>query len=282
MDSLFELMNDEHFLALMCRERFSEIAGYLHEKGNVSFHVLLSSSSRGFLSAMCRRLVHLEQISTKAIDFYRVESAKSGSTSIHISPRLQRAYQRLQQITSSSLVKVAEFERLLTSLSNEIRQAYNSFLPSLVKAQQNAPQGKQIDNAVKIARVQCELALLLSSSPSPAFLPIMKKLFTKDLPVLRTVMDPARLFFADYTLLEVQDDKHSLAMKKSRGMIYIDVFKRMEMQPSGEQQWRRCTRCTAVMKDVNGSRPGFSFVLTQQRKCSCGGHWMLLPKGVVA
>jgi mediator of RNA polymerase II transcription subunit 16 len=136
--------------------------------------------------------------------------------------------------------------------------------------------------AIKAARVQIELSMLLSASPPPAFIQIIKKFFTTDLPAFRKTIDPGRLFFADYDLLEVQDDEHSLAAKKARGMLYVDVFKRMQIRPSPNKQWRRCSRCTAVMEDVFGSRTGFTFVLGQQRKCSCGGQWTLLPKGHVA
>ncbi|KAI5466333.1 mediator complex, subunit Med16 [Mariannaea sp. PMI_226] len=277
IDCLFELMNDDKFMELLVPQRFNEIAPYLHQKNNISLHFLLSSSSRGFLSAICRRLGHLEALSTRAIEFYRRQSADP-SASGKLAPRLQQAYQRMQHVTTSGLVKVAEFEKLLAVLGGDIRQAYQTFLPALVKAQQNAPQGKQIDMAVKTARIQFELALLLSASPPPAFLQVMVKFFNKDLKAFRNLTDPAQLFFADYDLLEVQDDKRSLAAKKAKGMMYVDVFNRMELKTSTGRQWRRCCRCAAVMEDVFGSRPGFTFVLGQQRKCSCSGHWSLLAK----
>ncbi|KAH7196805.1 mediator complex, subunit Med16 [Fusarium flagelliforme] len=283
MDSLFELMNDSHFQELLTRERFAEVAPYLHKKNNVALHFIMSSSSRGFLSAVCRRLAHLEGLSGRAIEFYRRQSAVvEGTGGGRAAPQLQQAYQAMQQVTSSALVKVSEVESLLTELSKEIRQAYQIFLPSFVKSQANPPQGKAIDVAIRSARVQIELAMLLSSTPPPAFLQIIKKFFTTDLRAFRNAIDPGRLFFADYDLLEVQDDEHSLAAKKARGMVYVDVFKRMQIRPSSEKHWRRCSRCTAVMEDIFGTRPGFSFVLAQQRKCSCGGQWTLLPKGHVA
>ncbi|KAF4455021.1 mediator of rna polymerase ii transcription subunit 16 [Fusarium austroafricanum] len=283
MDCLFELMNDSHFQELLTRERFHELAPYLHKKNNVAFHFLISSSSRGFLSAICRRLAHLEALSGRAIDFYRRQSAVvEGAAGGRAAPQLQLAYQAMQQVTSSALVKVSEVESLLTELSKEIRQAYSLFLPSFVRNQQNPPQGKQQDMAVKAARIQIELSILLSATPPPAFLTILQKFFNTDLPAFRNSVDPGRLFFANYDLLEVQDDEHSLASKKARGMVYVDVFKRMQIRPSPDKQWRRCSRCTAVMEDVFGSRSGFTFVLGQQRKCSCGGQWTLLPKGNVA
>jgi mediator of RNA polymerase II transcription subunit 16 len=263
-------------MELLAPPRFSEIAPYLHHKNNMSLHFLLSSSSRGFLSAICRRLGHLEALSTRAIDFYRRTSVDPSSSGKPV-PRLQQAYRRMQQVTSSGLVKVAEFEKLLTSLGNDIRQSYQTYLPALVKAQQNPPQGKQIDLAIKQTRIQFELALLLSASPPPAFLQVMVKFFNKDLKAFRNLTDPAQLFFADYDLLEVQDDRRSLAAKKAKGMTFVDVFKRVQVKPTPAQQWRRCTRCAAVMEDVFGSRPGYTFVLGQQRKCACSGHWALLP-----
>ncbi|KAI3586589.1 mediator complex, subunit Med16 [Fusarium oxysporum f. sp. albedinis] len=283
MDCLFELMNDNHFQELLTRERFHELAPYLHEKNNVAFHFLMSSSSRGFLSAICRRLAHLEALSGRAIEFYRKQSAVvEGVAGGRAAPQLQQAYQAMQQVTSSALVKVSEVETLLTGLSNEIRQAYQIFLPSLAKSQNNQSQGKQLDMTMKAARVQMELSILLSAAPPAPFLQIIKKFFNTDLPAFRNTVDPGRLFFANYDLLEVEDDEHSLAAKKARGMVYVDVFKRMQIRPSPNKQWRRCSRCTAVMEDVFGSRSGFTFVLGQQRKCSCGGQWTLLPKGHVA
>jgi mediator of RNA polymerase II transcription subunit 16, fungi type len=92
----------------------------------------------------------------------------------------------------------------------------------------------------------------------------------------------------------VDDDPRSLARKKAKG-VYIDVFKRVALENGHKEgqkggdgvgegagpQWRRCARCASVMEDVLGNRPGFTYVLAQQRKCSCGGNWGLLPKGAL-
>lgn len=282
IDSLFELMNDKNFMELLVPQRYNEMAAFLQTKNNVAFHFLICSSSRGFLSAVCRRLGHLEALSVRAIDFYRRQSAMAdGSVAGRSAPQLQQAYQKMQQVTSSGLVKVAEFEKLLNVLGQDIRQAYQTFLPNLIKAQQNALQGKQIDMAIKSARVQFELAMLLSSSPPPAFLPLIQKFFQQDLPAFQRSTDPSQLFFGNYDLLEAQDDKNTLASKRVSGKIYVDVFNRNELKIAPNKQWRRCTRCAAVMEDVFGSRPGYTFVLGQQRKCSCGGHWTLLPMGKI-
>ena len=280
MDCLFELMNDDGFKQRMVPPKYAELNAFLHEKHDVSLHLLLSSSSRSFLSALCRRIAHLEALSNKAIDFYKrqAEATEEGNPTRMMNPQLQQAYQRMQQVTSSSIINVGDFEKLLNVLGSDVRQAYQAFLPAMAKNQQNPPQGKQLDVAVKAMQIQFEMGMLLASSPSSAFIPVIKKLFTKDLPVLRNGTDPAELFFANFELLGVQDDKPSLATRKNQG-VYVDVFTGREINRSSSNgRWRRCTRCAAVMVDVFGSRPGFTFVLSQQRKCFCGGHWALLPK----
>jgi mediator of RNA polymerase II transcription subunit 16 len=248
------------------------------QSGNdISLHLLLSSSSRSFLLAICRRIAHLEMLGSQVHDFYRRQpqgGADQTNAPKSINPQLQQAYHKMHQITSSCLIKASEFEKLLNILGADIRQAYQTFLPALVKNQPQAPQGKQIDMAVKAAQIQLELSMLLAASPLAApFIPVIKKLFTKDLPAFKALIDPAKLFFANYDLLGVQDDKSML-----QKTVYIDLFKKAEMK-LGAQQWRRCTRCASVMEDVFGTRPGYTFVLAQQRRCACGGVWALLPKG---
>ncbi|KAL6904390.1 mediator complex, subunit Med16 [Trichoderma evansii] len=276
VDCLFALMNDSEFMARLEPKRFNELTPYLHKRNDISLHLLLSSSSRSFLLAMCRRIAHLEQLSIKANEFYRRQpqmGVDQTGAAKPLNPQLQQAYQKMQQITSSCLIKASEFEKLLNILGADIRQAYQTFLPAFVKNQTVAPQGKQIDLAVKSAQVQIELSLLLAAPPPAApFIPVVKKLFTKELPAFKALTDPAKLFFANYDLLGVQDDK-----PQPRKM-YVDLFRKAEMK-LGAQQWRRCTRCASVMEDVFGTRPGYTFVLGQQRRCACGGVWALLPKG---
>ncbi|KHN99933.1 Mediator of RNA polymerase II transcription subunit 16 [Metarhizium album ARSEF 1941] len=280
IDCLFELMNDDKFKQRLQAKQLGELNQYLHEKNDVSLHLLLSSSSRSFVSALCRRISILENISNKAIDFYkRQASGDQQSGAKPPKPQLQQAYQRMQQVTSTSLIRVAELEKLLNILASDIRQTYASYLPRIVKNQPNPPQGKQLDIAIKNTQAQFEMVTLLSGSLGPSFLPVLIKLFGKELPAFRKLTDPAKLFFADFKLLGLEDDKNSLTARKAKG-VHVDIFKRTELRDGGgRSRWRRCTRCTAVMEDVYGSRPGFTFVLAQQRKCSCSGYWALLPKG---
>ncbi|KOS16661.1 Mediator of RNA polymerase II transcription subunit 16 [Escovopsis weberi] len=276
LDSLFGLMSDDEFTARLVSARFGEITPYLQEQNNVALHLLLSSCSRSFLLAMCRRISHLEALSTRAIEFYQRQSA-SGNQPRAPNSQLQQAYQRMQAITTSSPVKVHEFEKLLNALGSDIRATYSQCLPAMTKSGGNAPQGKQMDVVVKGRQIQYEMAMLNAASPPNFFLPVMKKLFGTYLPAFRNSVDPTSLFFADYEILGIQDDRTSLAAREAKG-VYVDLFRRAVLKKGGQQQWRRCTRCASVMEDVSGTRPGFTFVLSQQRKCSCGGFWALLPK----
>ncbi|KAI8282416.1 hypothetical protein K4K60_003596 [Colletotrichum sp. SAR11_57] len=298
-DSLFALLDDPQFLALLTPQRFSEMSAYLQSRSDVSLHLLLCSSTRGFLSAVCRRILHLEILSNRAIEFYERRAAISNAndpnaaTSKNLHTVLYKAYQKMQRVTSSSLIKVQEFDRLLTVLNNDIRSAYQTSLAALANKNPAGAQGnpKAIEQQIKGAQFHCELNMLLASSPPPSFLQVLLKFFNTDLKNYRAQTDPSKLFFADFDLLEIDDDRRSLSARRARGQ-YIDAFKRVELvgppvrgakelEEAKTPQWRRCVRCAAIMEDASGSRPGFTFVLAQQRKCSCGGHWALLPRGAL-
>lgn len=293
MDCLFELMGDEKFMENI-NGKFAAASEYLQERNDVALHLLLSSSTRSFLSALCRRITHLDGISSKAVDFYRRQAAEAEQSGVGKLPsgQLQQAYQRMQQVTSSSLVPVHEFERMLNTLGHDIKNAYAVYLPALLKQSSNPPQGKQIDMMLKSSQTQMEVIMLLSRAVAPAFVPLVKNFFSEHLPAMRAQTDPAQLFFADFTALGVQDDKGSLAARAARNGgagTYHDGFKRVELHPStttttaagagATKPWRRCVRCATVMEDVSPNRPGVTYILAQQRKCSCGGSWGLLAKG---
>ncbi|KAK3694565.1 mediator complex, subunit Med16 [Podospora appendiculata] len=334
-DCLFQLADDPKFMSLIADpKRFPELAGYLRSQGDVSLHLLLCSSTRGFLSAACRRLMHLDAISQRATYFYENKAqlqrdADPAGTAPRPPSALFHAYQKLQRYTSSSLIKIPEFEKLVSSLSNDIRAAYQTSLSGLVAKggggrpqnqgnvqQQGQGQGQQganngtsaSDQFIKKAQMHCELDMLLAANPPPCFREVLVRFFGSSLPAFRAQTDPAKLYFGNYTLLEVDDDPKSLAARRSMGR-YIDVFKRVELFNNGRvsslkgnqpmknaasgaghanghsegavPMWRRCVRCASVMEDVYGQRPGFVFVLGQQRKCPCMGSWGLLPRSTV-
>ncbi|KAK8872909.1 RNA polymerase II mediator complex subunit Sin4 [Apiospora arundinis] len=328
-DSLFNLLDDAKFLKFLeSRQNFGEMTAYLLSKNDVALHMVLSSAIRGLLSAVCRRMAVLHGISQRALTYYETRNA-SASKDANAPPgtktngppaALHLAYQKMYQYTNASLINVAEFDKLLTTLGADIRKQYGDSFAELAKraaasaAQQpnqnqqqgpNAPKFNPGEEAVKRAQTHCELTLLLAGSPPPPFLNVVNKFFKTDLKEFRTHTDPAKLFFADYSILEVDDDPRALSARRQKGA-RVDLFKRVEIYRSKEgvalssalsssptagggggagaggneqPQWRRCVRCASVMEDVPTNKPGITFVLSQQRNCSCGARFALLGKG---
>lgn len=306
-DSLFILRDDPKFMELLNPGRFSEMTAYLKSKNDVSLHLLLCSSTRAFLIAICKRLSHLQVMSTQATRYLDKNGATHNSTDSHV----QQAYLKMQRCLTTTLISVQEVEKMLKTLSADIKQAYQASLAMLAQKQQQQQSGKPNqpppDAAIKKAQSHCELNMLLAENPPPQFLPVIKKFFDGDIKNLVASTDRSGLFFTDFQLLEVEDDPRMLAARKAQGK-YVDTFKRMELTASRspkdtgggsvrrpheqhEQQppadadvatsppWRRCVRCCAIMEDISGAKPGMTYVLSQQRKCACGGSWALLPLG---
>ena len=345
-DSLFQLLDDPEITAMLTDpKRFPELAKRLHSKNDVSLQLLLCSSTRGFLSAACRRLMNVETVSNRAAQYYethaqqQAQDPSAGGARPH--PALYQAYQRMVRAFSSSLVKVSEFERLLSELSSDIQAAYQKTFAGLNAAKmkpQHANMTEQQQQQLneqfaRKAQMHCELDMLLGRNVPPGFREMLLKFFTVTLPAFRNQTDPARLYFANYDLLEMEDSPKAIATKKALGR-YVDVFKRVElavgprprravgqangstapaatngaakkpaaggedarnhngvagmqlhgswtgMGGSNGPHWRRCVRCAAVMEDLWSGKPGYNFVLTQQRKCMCGGGWATVPRGV--
>ena len=295
-------------MSFLTGSNFNEMVPYLLEKNEIALHLILCSSTRGFLSAACRRLLHLDSISSRANQFYELQqqqaSAGGANGNSSLRPALIMSYHKMQQYTSSSLIKVQEFDKLLWALAEDIRQTYQSTAAAQSSAAAKKGQTQATDNAAKRFQVHCELTLLLANNPPPNFQPLLRKFFNENVRTFRTLTDPAKLYFADYSILEVEDDSRSLQEKRARHT-HIDVFKRVELKPvsnangaSGSngasnaaghpttfpphavpsEFLRRCARCTSIMEDVTGSRPGYTFVVAQQRKCSCSGNWGMLTR----
>ena len=186
VDSLFQLMDDPTFMAILSEQkRYSELAGYLREHGDVSLHIPLSSSIRGYLAMACRRLAHLEGLAFKAKNHYdRVQTQSqqqqadhdpsssssggagtssstatggassrggaSGAASRH-QTLLFLAYVRMHRVFSSAIVKLQDFEKLLHGLSQDVRTSYQTTLSGLVAAKSSGgkPSPQQQGNNAK-------------------------------------------------------------------------------------------------------------------------------------
>ncbi|KAK9777004.1 putative Mediator of RNA polymerase II transcription subunit 16 [Seiridium cardinale] len=294
VDSLFCLLNDQKFQELLAPAKFSEMTPYLLAKNDIALHMILSSPTRGLLSAVCRRMQHLHTISLKAINYWETRDTSSTNAP---PPALQAAYQKMLRNTSSPLINVSKFDELLSTVGKNIKQQYTEqfaqfgirALEAAKKTNPNPPKNIA-EEAVKRAQMHCELTMLLGDRPPGPLLPVLKKFFETDLPQFRADCKPSELFFANYDLLEVDDEPKILATRRQRAS-KVDLFKRVEISrgrkitnTTGDPvvvDWRRCIRCASVMEDVAAfasAKPGIMFVLSQQRNCCCGGRLAILEK----
>lgn len=311
-DSLLCLRDDPKFLDIIQNQRsFTEMTKYLKEKNEVALHLVLCSTTRCFLAAMCRRITHLQSVCSRASEYWGSVSDRPDRSTTPASRMLQRAYLKLQRATATNLVKIDEFEKLLSVLGDGVRQTYQTSLANLQhkqqQQQQQPPRMAQStpEQTVKKAQTHCELGMLLGEQPPPSFQPLVKRFFETDLKTIMSSTNRFDLFFTDFPLLEVEDDIRRLAARKADAK-YVDLFKRVEFsapelvkgdvthgddlkqhQQPGEEvdaagaaypAFRRCVRCCAVMEDVTSPKmkPGYNFVMAQQRKCACGGSWASL------
>ena len=155
--------------------------------------------------------------------------------------------------------------------------------------------------------------MLFGGSIPDAFKPVIVKLFREGglLDSVREEIDPAKLFFADFAMLEVDEDAVSVE-KRKRSHMTMDSFRkgwlmnpkkgdgevdgvsgsgamdgsRTSMGQAGvggsrrqSARWRRCARCAAVMEDVLSQRQALQWLIMQQRRCFCSGYWNTLESG---
>lgn len=135
------------------------------------------------------------------------------------------------------------------------------------------------------------------------------ELFRKEglLDSVRGEIEPAKLFFADFAMLEVDEDPVSVG-KRKRSHMTMDSFRKgwlvkpkktengvnslngvgegsggvIGAASTGGRQsprWRRCARCAAVMEDVLSQRQALQWLIMQQRRCFCSGYWNTLETG---
>lgn len=293
-----------------------DLVSHLHSTNIVSLHLLLSSPTRGFLNAICRRLAHLDYIARKAIVHTipghpaNQGNAQNGAArqTPSPSPELRAAYMKIATLTTTATLRIATFETLLSSLTSHIKNAYSIHSPPL----SGSP-------AAEKARNTMEIKLLFGGAIPDTFKGVVVELFRKEglLDAVRDEIEPARLFFANFSMLEVDDDPISVRERK-RAKLTMDSFRKTwlvnppkkqggattngaaaattnghantdaatatnDASPAGitpvgaasssTPRWRRCARCAAVMEDVLSHRQVLQWMVMQQRRCFCGGHW---------
>jgi mediator of RNA polymerase II transcription subunit 16 len=278
------------------------LLNHLYSTNNISLHLLLSSPTRGFLTAICRRLQHLDYIARKAISTTIQSPSNPNSQPPNyqpISPALRAAYLQIAQLTTNTIIRIKTFETLLSSLTSLVKNAYASTKPPLTG-----------NNNAEKARNNLEIKMLFGGEIPAAFKPVIVELFKGIdgdstggentgaggevglLESVRQEIDPAKLWFADFSMLEVDEDEIEVGKRKKAGKI-MDCFRKTwllldtvkEKGNAGEEKggkedsagngkrWRRCARCAAVMEDVLSHRNALQWLVMQQRRCYCSGYW---------
>ena len=219
----------------------SELAAHLHSTNTVSLHLLLSSPTRGFLSAICRRLAHLDYAARKAIvhtlpghpanPATNQGNAPNGVANAarptpSLSPELRTAYMKIATLTSTATLRTATFETLLSSLSSDIKNAYSTHFPPLSGSA-----------AAEKARNAMEIKMLFGGAIPDTFKGVIVELFRKDglLDAVRDEIEPARLFFANFAMLEVDDDALSVRERKRSGLT-MDCFRKTWLVNPGKKK----------------------------------------------
>jgi mediator of RNA polymerase II transcription subunit 16, fungi type len=251
---------------------------YLHANNEIALHLILCSSTRNLISAVCRRVSLLDNYATRALAWYTGRPEVTDVASRHVG--LAAAYRKIHRYTSTALVKADEVDKLLATLAADIRSAYSKSLSPLEREKpapnpnSNAPK----PDRVKEARQHCEVNLLLVNEPPPSFLAVIAKFFRQDLTSFQANIDTTKLYFSDYHILEINDTPEALENKQKRDVM-VDMFRRVSISRQANTLRRQCARCGNVMEDLTSPthKPGMIFMLAQQRACCCGGRLAVLP-----
>lgn len=307
--SLFKSLSTENF-------DLDDLNSRLRESNNVALHLLLASVTRGFLTAICRRLTHLDYTARKEMQptlQNQFENPNQASLPV-ISSALRGAYTSIATLTSESIIQIRNFETFLTSISASVKDAYTvAGLPSSAAL----AQAQQAQAAPPVSsRNSVEQVMLFGGPLPPALVPAMKQLFTSLLPSLRSGIDLTKLFFHDFSILALDpietqgstsqppadsntffDGKEQLKSKAQATDLILahtmDIFLRVptvvgrgavetqagtgtDLRNTTDKKWRRCARCAAVMEDITSMKPAVQFLIMQQRRCFCGGNWDIL------
>lgn len=314
VDSLLNPTPSNLFATLKSAESdvdLQDLTSNIQSSSNIALHILLCSGTRGFLTAICRRLAHLDYAARKAMATAASQSsATNTNSSDHISNDLRNSYTTLATLTSSAVVQSRVFEQLLTAVSTAVKDSYTAAGLSSTPAPGQAPN---MTNTFSETRNKIEQTMLFGGSLPNELHGAVATIFRDILPSLKGNIDVAKLFFHDFSILYLDNNptpqSHASSFSKSypkskrrtSGMKpQNDCFLRVPLgrfphtidEPakgansavvsgaaasgSREKRYRRCARCAAVMEDLNSRRAAVSFLIMQQRRCFCGGYWVVL------
>jgi mediator of RNA polymerase II transcription subunit 16, fungi type len=123
---------------------------------------------------------------------------------------------KIATLTTTATLRIATFETLLSSLTSHIKNAYSMHSPPL----SGSPTAEKARNAM-------EIKMLFGGAIPDTFKGVIVELFRKEglLDAVRDEIEPARLFFANFAMLEVDDDPLSVRDRK-RSRQTMDSFRK--------------------------------------------------------
>lgn len=275
-----QLIKDPH--SNNCME---EVNKALMKSKNIGMHLLLCSTSRTYLTAMCRSVVHIDFLARRAIAAYGTKDrdASESTPSDQAALRLLSVYNNIANLTSSSPVPVKKFEELLGATNIAVKDAYMIAGLSSVPAPGQPPN---MTNSHHEKRGKLEQMMLygrdLPIELQPAMLTIMNDTLIK----LQREIDQQKLFCYDFSILKIHP---SHIAPRSRGLLGLTCnflrtpLGKFPLSPEilstnvenpKERRYRRCVRCATVMEDIVSRNPFLLMLLSNARKCACGGVWM--------
>ncbi|KAI9844417.1 MAG: mediator complex subunit [Sclerophora amabilis] len=242
MDELFELANllkDQQLTIPLLQE-------HIRDTNSPALLILLSSIPRTLIRYNSRGIRVLRSALAKMFD--PANPARMSAND----PSLRPSLTTLITLVDRSPVRITDYERFISELDTQIKDAYNS------------------SACAEPERRQAEKLLLISGTIPPPLLPAIKNILGPTLNAMRTGIDPAALYFADYSWLGVSDDKRTHDWARTH---ILDAIRKIEL--SEATQLRICTRCCATMEDVRPQKGSSVWMTSIQKMCLCGSLWML-------
>ncbi|KAI9671992.1 MAG: mediator complex subunit [Trizodia sp. TS-e1964] len=243
-------ISDELFWLAHAAEDHSEdldlIQGKIREENSAALTMVLASTPRTFLRSNNTHMRKLSAALHRALQTAREQEQRD-------------AFLFVLSVFEASSVKPAAFEQLLAELDTDVKTAYTNAGVS------ESERGK------------VEKGMLTSAAVPEVLLPVVSKLLTGGLESLKAEIEPATLYFADYSWLGWSDDSRSAGYARAQR---VDVIRRVVLGRGARV--RRCTRCCGVMEDVMPVRPAAALnasLQMLQRVCYCGSLWILGEDG---
>ena len=299
IDALFELRKHPRLSSTTPLTK-AALQSVLIEQNSPALALLLSSTPRTLLHHNLRALRGLLTSSTKHLTPTTPLARKQAFTAV------------ISLIETGAIVKVAAFERLVSEVDTAIKKAYATTTPATTDAgRADAERSLLIEGILPDCFLTPHSVLegLLGPSITHRTGHPTENTTTSSLDRLKKDVDLGRLYFKDFSWLEVSDDlqtrrwsqSHRVdAMRKTVMTLsragaaavvtrFPDTSSDDDYHDGGDidrhadgaddrppRRWRRCTRCCAYMEENPSSAANSFGNGLLERMCFCGSTWMAL------